>query len=140
MSLHDSGRIKIDYPVRPFMQEAFRAAHEAVARVSLAGGAREVVTLHPEMLRLRSEADLGLLDTVRYGALEHSIFTAHQMGGCAMGTDPDTSVVNNQHRHHHVPNLFIVDGSIFPTSLGVNPSETIYALAHRARDFVAEAV
>ena len=35
--------------------------------------------------------------------------------------------------------LFVVDGSVLPTSLGVNPSETLYGLAHLATDFVAEA-
>jgi choline dehydrogenase-like flavoprotein len=49
-------------------------------------------------------------------------------------------VVGPNHQHHHIPNLFVVDGSVFPTSLGVNPSQTIYGMAHRARDFVAEAV
>ena len=62
------------------------------------------------------------------------------MGGCAMGSDPASSVVDVEHRHHQIPNLFVVDGSVFPTSLGVNPSETIYGLAHRARRFVGEAV
>ena len=54
-----------------------------------------------------------------------------------MGNDPATSVVNQQFRHHDVPNLFVVDGSVMPTSLGVNPSETIYALARYATDHVA---
>ena len=57
-----------------------------------------------------------------------------------MGGDPASSVVNNRHQHHHVDNLFVVDGSVLPTALGVNPSETIYGLAHRAASFVADAV
>jgi choline dehydrogenase-like flavoprotein len=48
-------------------------------------------------------------------------------------------VVDVEHRHHRVPNLFVVDGSVLPTALGVNPSQTIYGLAHRARRFVEEA-
>ena len=46
-----------------------------------------------------------------------------------MGTDPATSVVNEWGRSHEVKNLFIVDGSIFVTSGGVNPTATIQALA-----------
>jgi choline dehydrogenase-like flavoprotein len=89
---------------------------------------------------LRSEADLPLLDAVPYGAHKHGIFTAHQMGGCAMGADPARSVVGVDHRHHTVGNLFVVDGSVLPTALGVNPSETVYALAHRAVESVAASV
>ena len=46
-----------------------------------------------------------------------------------MGTDPNRSVVNEWGRAHDCPNLFIVDGSIFVTSAGVNPTNTIQALA-----------
>ena len=46
-----------------------------------------------------------------------------------MGNDPDRSVVNGWGRSHDVKNLFIVDGSIFVTSGGVNPTCTIQALA-----------
>ena len=53
----------------------------------------------------------------------------HLMGTTCMGTDPQTSVVNEWGRAHDVKNLFIVDGSIFTTSAGVNPTNTIQALA-----------
>jgi choline dehydrogenase-like flavoprotein len=46
-----------------------------------------------------------------------------------MGTDPDRSVVNEWGRSHDVKNLFIVDGSVFVTSGGVNPTSTIQAIA-----------
>ena len=53
----------------------------------------------------------------------------HQMGTARMGTDPARSVVNEWGRAHDVRNLFIVDGSIFVTSGGVNPTSTLQALA-----------
>jgi choline dehydrogenase-like flavoprotein len=53
----------------------------------------------------------------------------HMMGTARMGTDPGNSVVNEWGRSHDVKNLFIVDGSIFVTSAGVNPTSTIQALA-----------
>ena len=53
----------------------------------------------------------------------------HLMGTARMGADPKTSVVNEWGRSHDVRNLFIVDGSIFVTSAGVNPTRTIQALA-----------
>jgi choline dehydrogenase-like flavoprotein len=53
----------------------------------------------------------------------------HMMGTARMGLDPSRSVVNEWGRSHDVKNLFIVDGSIFVTSGGVNPTSTIQALA-----------
>ncbi len=53
----------------------------------------------------------------------------HLLGTCRMGTDPARSVVNEWGRSHDVKNLFIVDGSIWVTSGGVNPTSTIQALA-----------
>ena len=53
----------------------------------------------------------------------------HLMGTARMGTDPETSVVNEWGRSHDVRNLFVVDGSLFVTCAGVNPTRTIQALA-----------
>ena len=58
----------------------------------------------------------------------------HTMGGCRMGKDPKTSVVDQFHRAHDVPNLFVVDGSNFVTSARNHPTCTISALAFRAAD------
>ena len=53
----------------------------------------------------------------------------HLMGTARMGTDPRRSVVNEWGRAHDVRNLFVIDGSLFVTSAGVNPTPTIQALA-----------
>jgi choline dehydrogenase-like flavoprotein len=53
----------------------------------------------------------------------------HLLGTARMGTDPGRSVVNEWGRSHDVKNLFIVDGSVFVTSGGVNPTSTIQAIA-----------
>ncbi|HQZ11942.1 MAG TPA: GMC family oxidoreductase [Devosia sp.] len=53
----------------------------------------------------------------------------HLMGTARMGIDPRKSVVNEWGRSHDVKNLFIIDGSVFVTSGGVNPTSTIQALA-----------
>jgi choline dehydrogenase-like flavoprotein len=57
--------------------------------------------------------------------------THHLLGTCRMGTDPATSVVGPDCRSHDVPNLWICDGSVFPTGGAVNPSLTIEAIATR---------
>ncbi|MDQ3900923.1 MAG: GMC family oxidoreductase [Actinomycetota bacterium] len=55
----------------------------------------------------------------------------HEMGTARMGTDPEKSVVNVWNQAHDVPNLYILDGSFFPTATGVNPTLTIMANAWR---------
>ena len=140
VSLRPDGRVRVDYAIGPAMAEAFRDGMKTMARIQLAAGARKVVSFHVDAVVIEREADVAKLDHARYGNLEHSIFTAHQMGGAVMGKDPATSVVDGSFRHHRIPNLFVVDGSALPTALGVNPSETIYGLAHWARERVAAAV
>jgi choline dehydrogenase-like flavoprotein len=53
----------------------------------------------------------------------------HLLGTARMGADPERSVVNGWGRSHDVKNLFIIDGSVFVTSGGVNPTPTIQAVA-----------
>ena len=62
----------------------------------------------------------------------------HLLGTARMGNDPATSVVNAWGRCHDVKNLFIVDGSIWVTSGGVNPTSTIQALALYIADSIKQ--
>jgi choline dehydrogenase-like flavoprotein len=58
----------------------------------------------------------------------------HLLGTARMGTDPATSVVDPWGKAHDVDNLHVVDGSVFVTAGGVNPTNTICALALRFAD------
>ncbi|HTZ88657.1 MAG TPA: GMC family oxidoreductase, partial [Solirubrobacteraceae bacterium] len=60
--------------------------------------------------------------------------TCHLNGTARMGDEPMTSVVNADCRTWDIPNLWICDGSVFPTVGGVNPSLTIQAIACRTAD------
>jgi len=64
--------------------------------------------------------------------------TNHELGGCRMGSDPRSSVVNRDCRTHDVPNLYVVDGSVFPSASEKNPTHTIMALAARTADHIAD--
>jgi choline dehydrogenase-like flavoprotein len=66
--------------------------------------------------------------------------TAHLLGTCRMGADPSDSVVDADCRSHDVRNLFVCDGSVFPTAMAVNPSLTIEALAARTADRITQMV
>jgi len=60
----------------------------------------------------------------------------HQCGTCKMGIDPKNSVLDRNCRTHDVENLYVIDGSFFPSSTGVNPTLTIIANALRVGDYL----
>ena len=62
----------------------------------------------------------------------------NQCGTCRFGEDPETSVLNRDCRTHDVYNLYVVDGSFFPSSAGVSPALTIIANALRVGDHLVE--
>ncbi len=62
----------------------------------------------------------------------------HQCGTCSFGTDPTTSVLDLNCRTHDVDNLYVVDGSFFPSSSAINPTLTIIANALRVGDILKE--
>lgn len=64
--------------------------------------------------------------------------TAHLMGGTRMGNDPASSVVDGFCRSHDIPNLYICSASVFVTSGGGNPTETVMAIAARTSDHIIE--
>lgn len=71
-----------------------------------------------------------------FSAMQGSV---HIHGTCRMGDDPNKSVVDRWCRSHDVKNLWIVDGSFFPTAGGYNPTLTLMANAHRVADhFISE--
>ncbi|MDH3327470.1 MAG: GMC family oxidoreductase, partial [Gammaproteobacteria bacterium] len=64
------------------------------------------------------------------------LVTPHALGGCKMGSDSSTGVVNHKGEVFGYPGLYVADGSIFPVAVGLNPSKTIAALAERIADHI----
>lgn len=64
--------------------------------------------------------------------------TAHILGGCPMGKSKKEGVVNEYFEVHGYKNMYILDGSIIPCNLGVNPSLSITALAEYAMEYIPE--
>jgi choline dehydrogenase-like flavoprotein len=62
---------------------------------------------------------------------------AHLVGGCRMGTEPENSVIDSDHRVWGLDNLLIADGSALPTQGAANPALTIMALSSRLAERVA---
>ena len=74
----------------------------------------------------------------RRGDLDELGAAIHEHGTCRMGEDPKRSALNGYMQMHEVPNVFVVDGSAFPTPTEKNPTLSILAFAWRATDYLAE--
>lgn len=70
--------------------------------------------------------------------LFNSPVSAHIIGGCIMGKDSKDGVTDKYHKVFNYKNMYILDGSVIPANLGVNPSLTISAMAERAMHFIPE--
>ncbi len=141
VTLRPSGAPLLDYPIVPRLWSAFRFAQKRMAEMQLASGARRALSLHDRPAEVAGREDIdAAVDALRWEIGAVPVFTAHLMGGCRMGDDPASSVVRSADlRHHTVENLHVIDGSVFPTSLGVNPQESIYGLARLAATRIAGA-
>jgi choline dehydrogenase-like flavoprotein len=130
-------RLDIEYPLQPANWEVFQFALREMANLQFAAGALEVYTPHTDPIVLRSEEDLSKLDRAPWERMRLKVVTAHQMGGCALGQKQETSVVGPDFRVWEMDNLFVTDGSLFPTAVGVNPQISIYGLARLAATKIA---
>jgi len=137
VSVDGDGRVRLAYDVPAPVWEALREGAKALARIHLAAGAEAVYSVHEDPVEMRSEADVARLDRAPWEKLRVGLFSAHAMGGCPMGRDPSRSVVDARLKMHGMDNIWVVDGSVFPTSLGVNPQLSIFGLAHWAAEQIA---
>jgi choline dehydrogenase-like flavoprotein len=77
-------------------------------------------------------------DVTQLPGQQPSGFASHENGTVRMGSNPKTSALNSFCQSHDVKNLFVTDGSTFPTSSEKNPTLTIMALSLRAADYIKE--
>lgn len=102
-------------------------------------GGKKIPTYIPEANQaLRGMARR--MDAIPQNALTEVLFnvpmTAHILGGCIIGKDRESGVIDQRQRVFGYENMYVTDASAIPANLGVNPSLTITALAERAMSFV----
>jgi choline dehydrogenase-like flavoprotein len=130
VALRDDGTPVLDYPVNAYLLEAMRRAFAAMADVQFAAGARSVMPVHGRAEEFATpDAARRAIASFALAPLVTPIVYAHVIGGCPLGPDPTRAVVDPTGRHHHLANLHVIDGSLFPTSIGANPQLSIYAVA-----------
>jgi choline dehydrogenase-like flavoprotein len=107
----------------------FRAGLALIARQHFAAGARAVL---PGIAGLPFEVtrdQIGLIEQAPLDPRRYVAVLSHLFGGCVMGSDPRSSVVDARGRVHGWRGLVVADSSVLPTNLGVNPQHTIMGLA-----------
>ena len=132
-----TGRVRIRYRMAPGDRGRLLRGMDAAARIHFAAGAEEVSTTHVHACRMRSPAELGAMALRPSGPNQLGVMSAHVNGTCRLGTDPETSGCTPDGERHGVAGLYVADGSLLPTAPGVNPQETIMALATVIADRIA---
>jgi choline dehydrogenase-like flavoprotein len=132
VTLAGDGTPVLDYPLTPYLWEGARRAFRVMAEVQFAAGATQVMPIHGDGIAYRDwRTARAAIDGFTLAPLVTPVVSAHVMGGCPLGADPRHAVVDTAGRHHHLANLYVLDGSLFPTSIGANPQLSIYAVAVR---------
>jgi choline dehydrogenase-like flavoprotein len=132
------GHPQLDYPLTPYLFDGMRRAYLTMAELQFAAGAKSVLPIHDDAAPYRSWAEARqAIAALPMQALRAKVVSAHVMGGCALSPEARNGVANLQGRHHQLDKLSIIDGSIFPTSIGANPQLSIYAFAARLAEGLA---
>ncbi len=100
-----------------------------LGELGFAAGAREIYLPFNWRPPVKTQAELDAMLESRIAPHDFEITAQHPMGTCRMGYDEDLSVVREDGLVHGFDNLHVIDGSIVPTSIGVNPMLTILAVA-----------
>ena len=127
--LERNGRVRIRHRLSPADRDNLRLGVEAAARLHLAAGAREAVSLHTPLLTATDEHGLGAMRNASVAPNRLGLFSAHVNGTCRLGVNPSSSGCSPTGERHGARGLYVMDGSLLPTAPGVNPQWTIMAMA-----------
>ena len=127
--LSEKGDPLLDYDVTDYIWDAAKRSYLSMAEAQFAAGATAVRAAHLDSAWVTSwDAAKAQIEGLSYKKFRTALFSAHLMGGCAMSENPAKGVINSAGRYHQVENLWVFDGSAFPTSIGANPQLSIYGL------------
>lgn len=120
----------LDYQISDYMWESFRKSLLVMAELQLNAGAEYVYPLHFDSKKIKTVQEAkSLINSLSMKVMKQVVVSAHVMGGMPFGTSEKTSILDLDGKHRFYDNLFTMDGSIFPTSLGVNPMESILSFS-----------
>jgi choline dehydrogenase-like flavoprotein len=131
------GRLLVHYRVTDEVLAKLQRGVAQIGRIFFAAGASRVFPPSLEIKEFRSLGDLERFEGMRLRARDLMLSAYHPLGTCRIGPDPRSSALDPEHRAHHLPGLYVCDGSAVPTSPMVNPQLTIMAMATRAAERIA---
>ncbi|WP_076415694.1 GMC family oxidoreductase [Shewanella sp. UCD-KL12] len=138
VQLTDNGFV-LDYPLTKTFWDAARRSFLSMAELQFAAGAKQVLPITEGADYLNSwQAAKSAISQLDLGPLKTVVASAHVMGGCPLGEDLKLSMVNSEGSSHYYENLSVMDGSVFPTSLGANPQLSIYGMTARNATLLAQ--
>ena len=109
-------------------------------RDRFAAGAKYLYLPTSDKQRINAVGEIdSVIDALKNEPARYRYTSFHPQGTCRMGADKSKTVVNPYGETHDVKKLYVVDASLLPTSIGYNPSETVYALASYIADHINEA-
>ena len=136
--LRDDGTPLLEYPLSGYLWDGVRRAFLAMAELQFAAGAARVMPIHgPGTAFTTFREARATIGSFVLAPLVTPIVSAHVMGGCPIGSDARRAAVDVNGRLHGLANVYVMDGSLFPTSIGANPQLSIYAIAARLADGLA---
>jgi choline dehydrogenase-like flavoprotein len=132
VTLRGDGSPVLDYPLNDFVMEGARRAFLSMAEMQFAAGAVNVLPVHEHAAPYATWPQAReAIAALAMKPLLTRMVSAHVMGGCAIAADERRGVVRPDGRHWQVSNLSVLDGSLFPTSIGANPQLSVYGLVNR---------
>jgi choline dehydrogenase-like flavoprotein len=141
VELRGDGTPVLDYPLTPFVFDGVRRSFLSMVEIQFAAGATRVSPVHGDGTPFTSWREAkDAIARFDLKPLVTRVVSAHVMGGAPLGPDPARAVVDPTGRHHHLANLYVCDGSLFPTSIGANPQLSIYGFAARVASGIATAL
>lgn len=137
IAIDRDGNPRIHYTFTDEVKHAFVGAQRAATRIFFAAGALRVHVPGASVPVIEKDMAANIDELVTLSDLclgKVPIASAHMMGGCRMGRDPESSVTDSRGRVHGAPWLYCADSSLFPNSSEVNPYLTVMALADRVAE------
>ena len=139
------GRVRLGPDRQPLMtfrlsSQDVETIHRGVAltaKVMFSAGARSVWLPFAHLPEIHSVDDLAKIESLPRRPDRIELMTVHSMGSARMSRDAGDGVVDERGLVHGVSGLAVADASLFPSSIGVNPQETIVALALRNAERIA---
>ncbi len=133
------GRVVLGLDREPLMLYSLNerdtlTCHEGVARTAellFAAGARKVMLPFSDFPEISSREEIGKIRARKPDPRRIELMTVHIMGSVRMATDAAHGATDPFGRLFEIDGLYVADASLFPTPVGVNPQETIMALAAR---------